>query len=113
MYQQRKERTKEQLPWWRRLQISELGLRIVLVSVILVGGFGYLVLTTAVATHGLKVKDLSDQLDHLALQRAELQAEVDRLQSMTRLERVTSSLDLVRVSQIDYVTTGSGAVAAR
>ncbi|MBI4090376.1 MAG: hypothetical protein HY421_03150 [Candidatus Kerfeldbacteria bacterium] len=112
MYQ-RKERTKEQLPWWKRLQISELGLRIVLIGVVLVGGFSYLVLTTAVATHGLKVKDLSDQLDQLASQRAALQVEVDRLQSMQRLERVTSSLDLVRVSQVDYVTTGSGAVAAR
>ncbi|MBI4426363.1 MAG: hypothetical protein HY567_02195 [Candidatus Kerfeldbacteria bacterium] len=113
MYQSRKERAKEQLPWWKRLQISELGLRIVLAVVMLTGSFGYLVMTTSVATHGLKVKDLSDRMDQLASQRLELQAEVDRLQSMQRLERVTSSLDLVSVSRVDYVTTGSGAVAAR
>lgn len=113
MVSQRKERTNQQLPFWRRLRISETGLRIVLSAIILIGGGAYLYLTSSVATNGLQAKDLSDRLESLSGQRAMLQAEVDRLQSMQRLDRVTKDLSLVRVSSIDYAATATGAVATR
>lgn len=80
--------------------------------IVLVGGLLYIVLTTSVATSGLEVKDLSDRLEALATQRSVLQAEVDRLQSLDRLDRVTANLELVRVSKVEYLTP-TGSVATR
>lgn len=113
MVYQRKETTRERLPFWKRLKISELGIRIVLVAIILVGGLTYLVLTATTATGGLQVKDLSDRLEALSQQRASLQAEADRLQSFRNLEASTQQLDLVRVGSIDYVAGSAGSVASR
>ncbi|MBI4093094.1 MAG: hypothetical protein HY420_04180 [Candidatus Kerfeldbacteria bacterium] len=113
MYKQRKEIPKGQLSWWRRLRISELGLRIVLVGFILVGGLAYIVFTNSVATRGLQVKDLADRLETLSAKREVLQAEADRLQSLQHLDRLTKNLDFVRVSRVEYVTGGAGSVAAR
>ncbi len=109
----RKETTKEKLDFWKRLKISELGLRIVLLAVIVAGGTSYLVLTTSTATHGLDMKDLSDHLDGLTASRATLQAQVDRLQSMAQLETAQKDLNLVQVSKLDYLTSSTGAVASR
>lgn len=109
----RTETTKEKLDFWKRLKISELGLRIVLLAVIVAGGTSYLVMTSSTATHGLEVKDLSDTLDTLAASRATLQAQVDRLQSMARLENAQDDLKMVQVSSLDYLSSSSGAVAAR
>jgi len=109
----RKETTKDKLDFWKRFKISELGLRIVLLAVIVAGGMSYLVMTSSTATKGLAVKDLSDRLDSLTASRATLQAQVDRMQSMARLETAEQDLDLVQVSKLDYLTSSSGAVAAR
>lgn len=108
----RAEKSKAQVAWWQRLKISELGLRIICGLIILVGGLLYIVLTTSVATSGLQVKDLSDRLEALSTKRSTLQAEVDRMQSLQRLDRVTADLNLVRVSNVEYLTPG-GSVATR
>ncbi|MFH0828961.1 MAG: hypothetical protein V1907_02160 [Candidatus Kerfeldbacteria bacterium] len=108
----RTETKKEHLDFWKRLKISELGFRIVLVAVIVAGGFGYLVMTSTTSTRGLEVKELSDRLETLSSQRSTLQAAVDRLQSLSRLETARQGLDLVQVENVQYLTT-SGAVAAR
>jgi len=113
MVTSRKETTKERLPFWKRLKISELGLRIVLGGVIVTGGLAYLFLTSTTATNGLQVKDLTDELDSLVSRQAELQADVDRLQSFQRLDAATKQMDLVSVTSVDVVTGASGAVAAR
>lgn len=112
MVYQKKEIPKNQLPLWKRLRISELGLRIVLGAVIVVGGFSYLTLTSTVATRGLQVKELSDRLEQLEAKRSLLEVDVDRLQSLRRLERVTAQQDYVEVSAVEYVTS-TGPVAAR
>jgi hypothetical protein len=109
----RKETTKDKLDFWKRFKISELGIRIVLLAVIVTGGMSYLVMTSSTATKGLAVKDLSDRLDSLTTSSATLQAQVDRLQSMARLETAEQDLDLVQVSTLDYLTSSSSAVAAR
>lgn len=108
----RAEKTKEQVAWWQRLRISELGIRILCGVIILAVGVLYIVLTTSVATSGLQVKDLSDRLEALNTKRSVLQAEVDRTQSLQRLDRTTADLDLVRVSNVEYLTP-SGSVATR
>ncbi|MBI5405138.1 MAG: hypothetical protein HY976_02830 [Candidatus Kerfeldbacteria bacterium] len=113
MIKQRKETTKDRLPLWKRLNISERGLRIVLAAVIATGGFGYLALTTQTATNGLQIKGLNDRLSELSSRRAELQADVDRMQSFQHLDNVTQRLDLVRVSKVDVVGSPAGSVAAR
>lgn len=110
---QRQQRSREQLPFWKRLKISELGIRIVLGVFVVVGGSVYLFLANGVATRGLQLKDLSDRLESLQQQRSVLQAEVDRLQSMQRLNTVVGQLNLVRVSKVDYLTPPAGPVAAR
>lgn len=112
MVKRRTEKTKEQLEFWKRFRISELGLRIVCGVIVLVGGLLYIVLTTSVATSGLEVKDLSDRLEALSTKRSTLQAEVDRMQSLQRLDRVTADLNLVRISNVEYLTPG-GSVATR
>jgi len=98
--------------WWHRLGLSELGLRLIVVSVIVVGSIAYLVLTTGVATRGLQVKALSDRLEELQKKQNSLQIEADRLQSMTYLDQVSAQYELVRVSRVDYLTP-TGPVAAR
>lgn len=113
MVSPRIERTKSQLPLWKRLNISELGLRIVLVGVIVVGGVSYLAMTSSVSTRGLQVKELNDRLEQLQSSRAVIQADVDRLQSMARLDAVSKTLDLVKVDSAEYLTTSTGAVASR
>lgn len=113
MVSTRTERTKEQLPLWKRLKISELGLRIVLVGVIIAGGISYLAMTSSVATRGLQVKELNDRLEQLQSSRAVIQADVDRLQSMARLDSVSKTMDLVKVTGTEYLTSSTGAVASR
>lgn len=95
------------------MKISELGLRIILTFVIVAGGMAYIALTTSTATKGLEVKDFGDRLEALNAKSEVLQAEVDRLQSMEYLERVTKGLDLVRISKMDFITGAGGAVASR
>ncbi len=113
MYQQRKERTKEQLPWWRRLPISELGLRIVMTGMVVFGGAFYIVLANLNTTRSLELQDLNRRLSTLSEERSSLQVEVDRFRSLQYLDQATKSLDLVRVSAVDYVTSPTGSVAAR
>lgn len=93
--------------------MSELGLRIILSAIIVVGGFSYVVITNSVTTSGLQVQDLSRRLNALSEQRSKLEIEVDRLQSLSRLDAVSKNLDLVKVSKVDYVTSPAGAVASR
>ncbi len=113
MIPSRREQPKQTLPFWRRLRISELGLRVVLATVIVGGGLAYIFLANGVATRGLQVKDLSDRLESLTSQQSVLQAEVDRLQSLSRLDGVVGQLDLVRTASVDFVEPTAGPVAAR
>ncbi len=109
----RTEKKKEHLDFWKRFKVSELGIRIIMIAIIVVGGFAYLVLTTSTATRGLEVKELSDRLDTLTSQREVLQATVDRLQSISHLDAAQDDLELVQVTKLDYVATPAGAVASR
>lgn len=109
----RTEKKKEHLDFWKRLKVSELGLRIIMSAIIIVGGFMYLFLTSVTATRGLEVKELSDRLDTLTSQRELLQANVDRLQSISHLDSAQENLELVQVTKLDYIALPTGAVASR
>jgi hypothetical protein len=74
---------------------------------------GYLVLNTQTAAKGFTVRTIEKRLSDLEETRQRLDLEVVANQSMDAIGSSTQGLGMVPVTSVDYVNTGSGAVALK
>lgn len=83
----------------------------VILSLVIVVGLSYLVFVNKVATDGYQVKALSERIDTLKTDYKGLELEASGLQSMSSINELSESLNLVSISQMDYLSS-SGTVVA-
>lgn len=86
-------------------------LPVVLVSITVVLGFGYIWQVNVSATAGYEMRELSQSIDDLKLEKEKLDFKVAKLQSVDSVSTRIQMLGLSKVSRIEYLTPDSGAVA--
>lgn len=80
-------------------------------SLVIVVGLSYLIFVNKVATDGYQVKELSGKIEALGADYKKLELEASSLQSMSNINDLSQSLDLVSIKEMDYISS-SGTVVA-
>ncbi|MDD5251913.1 MAG: hypothetical protein PHT12_04755 [Patescibacteria group bacterium] len=91
---------------WRTINI----LLIILTALLFVG---YIAVNNSAAEDGFKVRALEKRMAELQNQKRQLDMDMLNRQAMETVEARAQELGFVPVSQVDYLTTGQGAVAMR
>ena len=82
-----------------------------MLALVIVVGLSYIVFVNKVATDGYQIKELSEKIETLKADYKALELEASSLQSMSNINEISESLDLVSIFQMDYLST-SGTVVA-
>ena len=86
-------------------------LPVVLVSITIVLGSAYIWQVNISATTGYEMRELSQSIDDLKLEKDKLDLKVAKLQSVDSVSTRVQMLGLSKVSKIEYITPDRGAVA--
>jgi len=84
-----------------------------LISLIIVIGVASLVQINSLAVKGYQIKDLQNRINELKEVGENLQLDALKLQSMDNIKNKVSSLDMVAVGEVSYLTPTPVALATR
>ena len=85
----------------------------ILLLAVAVVGFSYLVSIISISTRGYKMRDLERHIEELKMENKKLNLEVAEMQSPARIEEWVKTSGMVAASQVRYVSSTTGVVAAR
>ena len=85
---------------------------ILLVAIMMVG-FSYLVTIIGISTRGYKIRDLDRHIDELKLENKKLNLTVAEMKSPARIAQWVKTSGMVATSNVQYVSSTTGAVAVR
>lgn len=86
------------------------GLLVVLLAIV---GFSYLATVVSISTHGFKIKDLERRIEELKFENKKLNLKTAEMQAPQRIEQWIKESGMVAVSEVQYISDTTGAVAAR
>ena len=76
-------------------------------------GFSYLVTIIGISTRGYKIRDLDRHIDELKLENKKLNLTVAEMKSPARIAQWVKTSGMVAASNVQYVSSTTGAVAVR
>ena len=76
-------------------------------------GFSYLVTVVSISTRGYKMRDLERRIDTLKLENKKLNLQVAEMQSPARIAEWVKTSGMIAISNVQYISATTGAVAAR
>ena len=79
-------------------------LNLVVLSLLLVTGVGYLVQVNSTLTKGYAIRDLETKISQLQAQGSELKLSALELESMQNVQAKVDQLGMVAVGDVDYLT---------
>lgn len=82
-------------------------------AIIAVVGFSYLVTVISISTRGYRMRDLERSIEDLKLENKKLNLQIAEMQAPQRIEEWVKTSGMVAASDIQYVSSTSGVVAAR
>ena len=85
---------------------------LLLVAVIAVG-FSYLVTMVSVSTHGYKMRDLERRIDALKFENKRFNLKSAEMQTPQRIEAWVQESGMIAATDVQYVSSTTGVVAAR
>ena len=80
---------------------------------VLAVGFSYLVSVITISTRGYKIRDLEHRIEDLKLENKKLNLKVAEAQSPARIEEWVKTSGMVAATNVQYVSSTTGVVAAR
>ncbi|MDD5039966.1 MAG: hypothetical protein PHY34_02340 [Patescibacteria group bacterium] len=108
-----RERSREKGARQTLAAFRRINLTVVLFFLIVFAGFSYLYYINQTATGGFDIKGIENQITALEKQNVQLDLQAAELQSLSRLEEASASLDLVATTSIQYLPAQGSSVAAR
>ena len=95
--------------FWKKFQ--RFNFNIIILGLIILISFLYVVQVNSVAAKGFEIKDLEESIEALKDGNKDLELKVAKLQSRGYIKKEIQKLNMVAVSNVDYVTTVSTVVA--
>ncbi len=95
------------------IKVRMTALTLVGIFLSLAGGITYLTLINRTATTGFEIKALEQRVSELRDTNRKLELQATQLRSLSTVESATESLGLTQVAQIEYLPTGTTAVAQK
>lgn len=96
-----------------RLHLSQMPLQMILFAVIIFAALSYLFYINQTATGGFDIKGIEQRITQLEKDNKKLEVRVAELQSLTNIERASTDLNFVAISQVDYLPVVGTTVAQR
>jgi len=95
--------------FWKKFQ--GFNFNIIILGLIVLVSFLYLIQVNSVAAKGFEIKDLEKRIEELKDGNKDLELKVAEFQSRGYIEKEIQKLNMVAVSNVDYITTVSTVVA--
>lgn len=95
--------------FWKKFQ--GFNFNVIILGLIILVSFLYLVQVNSVAAKGFKIKDLEKRIEELKDGNKNLELKVAELQSRGYIKKEIQKLNMVAVSNVDYITAVSTVVA--
>lgn len=96
-----------------RIKINLFSLNIILICLIIFGGFLYLFAINKTSSTGFAIKGLENQIEDMKYVNKKLKLYSAEMQSLSRIQQDTQKMNMVAVTKVEYLPEGSSAVAVK
>jgi len=97
----------------RKIDLSQNGLKILLLVLIVFVGLSYLYYINQTATGGFDIKGMENQIDEMKKDNKQLQVHTAEMQSLSNIEKASEEMQMVATTSIKYLPAVGSVVAVR